>query len=84
MPTIKELVTNTEVHFTHYFDGNLWYEVRFGGTSESGQAIGVNTFAFPVPIDDIGNATFKATDKPMLFMRYIRKHLKTLENTDNG
>lgn len=84
MPTIKELVANTEVHFTHYHDGNLWYEVRYGGTSEDGRDVGVNTFPFPVPIEDIGNATFKASDKAMLFMRYIRRHLKTLKGFGNG
>jgi hypothetical protein len=33
-----------------------------------------------VPIDDIGNATSLAEDKAILFMRYIRKHLNTLED----
>lgn len=64
--TLKELVMGT-VSFTHYVDGNLWY------------ATSVGNFAFPVPITDIGNTTFLATDKGMLFMRYIRKQLALLE-----
>lgn len=65
--SLKDMVKdNKKVNFTHYFDGALWY------TTDNG-------FAFPVPIDDIGNATFKAEDKALLFMRYIRKHLDTLD-----
>lgn len=69
--TLKEMLYHDNggkkiVTFTHYFDGNLWYETE-------------DHFAFPVPISDIGNATFKATDYAPLFMRYIRKHLETIE-----
>ena len=69
--TLKEMLYNDDgsrkiVTFTHYFDGNLWYETQ-------------DNFAFPVPVSDVGNATFKATDYAPLFMRYIRKHLETLE-----
>lgn len=61
MSDLKEHVKG-QVSFEYYRDGNLWY------VTESG-------FKFPVPIDDIGNATFLARDKAMLFMRYIRKHM---------
>jgi hypothetical protein len=65
--TIKEMVQgNSRVFFQYYRDGNLWYQTEIGG------------FDFPVPIEDIGNATFKAEDRAMLFMRYIRKHMNTL------
>lgn len=36
-------------------------------------------FVFPVPIDDVGNATFKATDYAPLFMHYIRKHIEFID-----
>jgi hypothetical protein len=58
-----------KVRFTHYKAGELWY------TTETG-------FAFPVPITnaaEIGDATFLAEDKAMLFMRYIRQHIAFLE-----
>lgn len=54
------------VTFTRARKENLYYETECG-------------FEFPVPIDDMGDATFNATDKAMFFMRYIRKHLKTVE-----
>ncbi len=66
--TIKELVKNNTVRFVHYFDGDLWYEV-----------VGQD-FQFPVPLEDTGTATFLAEDKAILFMRYIRKHIGTLND----
>ena len=66
IPTIKEtIINNQKVNFVYYRDSQLWYKAD-------------NGFLFPVPIDDIGNATFKATDRAILFMRYIRKHRTTL------
>lgn len=64
MTTLKELVKETNVKFVEYRKGNLWYEVE-----------GKN-FLFPVPIEDVGDGVFKATDKGLLFMRYIRAHLE--------
>ena len=58
------------VNFTHYFDGSLWYITDCG-------------FNFPVTISDIGTATFNAEDKAILFMRYIRKHIETIEGGKN-
>ncbi len=69
--TLKEMLYKEDgskkvVTFTHYFDGNLWYETE-------------DHFIFPVPISDIGNATFKATDWAPLFMRYVRKHIEFVD-----
>lgn len=71
MTTLRDHIAG-EVVFKFYKDGNLWYE-----TGETG-------FQFPVPIDDIGNATFLARDKGMMFMRYIRKHLAVIAAADNS
>jgi hypothetical protein len=70
--TLKQLVApGNTVRFTRYFDGQLWYAV--------------NGFEFPVPVSDIGTATFLAEDKAILFMRYIRKHLAMLDEArDDG
>jgi hypothetical protein len=57
-----EMIKDKKVKFIHYCDKELWY-------------IAENGFEFPVPITDIGNATFLAEDKAIYFMRYIRKHL---------
>jgi hypothetical protein len=61
------VVNNQRVRFVFYRDGDLWYETECG-------------FRFPVPITDVGTATFLAEDRAILFMRYIRKHVTTLED----
>jgi len=67
MNTIKEMVKDKKkVRFSFYRDSELWYKTECG-------------FEFPVPIREIGNATFLAEDKAILFMRYIRKHIEMLE-----
>lgn len=69
--TLKDHVKG-KVHFLYYQDLNLFYITDTG-------------LMFPVPIEDIGNAKFLASDKAMLFMRYIRKFLQEVEknNADN-
>lgn len=62
---LLNLVKNKKVTFAYYRDKELWYKID-------------KSFLFPVPIDDIGNATFLAKDKAILFMRYIRKYLTVL------
>ena len=72
MPTLKTYVANgNQVQFTMYRKDTLYYKV----VSEDKE---VDGFEFPVPISDIGDATFFGNDKAMLFMRYIRKHLETV------
>ncbi len=51
--------------FRYYRDNHLWYETD-------------TRLMFPVPIEDIGNATFCSVEKSMLMMRYIRKYLDSL------
>jgi hypothetical protein len=63
---LKELVKDKTVSFVRYRSNELWYKCE-------------NGFEFPVPISDIGDATFLATDKAMLFMRYIRKQMEAME-----
>lgn len=67
-----DLVKDQTAHFKFYRDNNLWYSIPVVG--EPGTA-----FEFPVPISDIGNATFLRDDKAIYFMRYIKKHLKWID-----
>lgn len=72
MENIKDIVKdNKKVNFVNYHDKELWYKTECN-------------FHFPVPIDDIGNATFMAEDRAMLFMRYIRKHISYIEKVKNS
>jgi len=66
---IKEMVTgDKKVKFTHYKDNELWY-------------ITETNFEFPVPLSDTAGATFLAEDKALVFMRWIRSHIKNIENS---
>ena len=67
MKTVKELVQG-RVNFEYYRSGYLYYS-----TSVDPE------FIFPVPVSDTGDAAFLKEDKAMLFMRYIRKYLKEIE-----
>lgn len=68
---IKEMVKdNKRVKFCYYRQGELYYITECG-------------FMFTVPISDIGDATFLAEDKAMLFMRYIRKQIEAIKR-DNA
>src|SRR5271157_717349 len=68
MNSIKDMVKDgKKVKFQFYKQNELWYVTECG-------------FEFPVPIEDCGDGTFLAEDKAMLFMRYIRKHIKYLDD----
>ncbi len=75
---IKLLVSPGNALFTRYYDGCLWYEIRYAITNHDTEEELDHKFEFPVPITDIGSATFLRADKALLFMRYIRKHLEML------
>lgn len=64
--TLKELVKDKTVRFMYYRDGELTYQTQDG-------------FEFPVPISDTGTGTFKAEDKAIFFMRWIRKRLEEIQ-----
>lgn len=65
---IKNMIVGGKmVTFAYYKQKELWY------TTECG-------FEFPVPINDTGDATFLNTDKAILFMRWIRQHIISIES----
>ena len=68
---LKDMISS-KVEFQFYKDSSLWYKTVVG------------SFLFPVPVEDIGNATFHRMEKGILMMRYIRKHLKTLEDAQSS
>lgn len=68
---IKDMVKDgKKVRFVQYKHNQLWYETECG-------------FKFPVDTNDTGDGTFLAEDKAMLFMRYIRKAIKEIEEVEN-
>lgn len=72
---IKSLIENNQqAYFHRYFDGALWYRIPVGDRQDDS-----SFFEFPVPVTDVGTATFLFQDKAILMMRYIRKHIEMLE-----
>jgi len=64
---IKDMVKNKQVTFQYYREGELWYSTACG-------------FNFPVPIADVGGASLMASDRAIMFMRWIRKHITMLQS----
>jgi hypothetical protein len=65
MKLVKER-TKGQVEFIYFRKNELWYITETG-------------FKFPVPAEEVGDATFNASDKASMFMRYIRMHMKSIE-----
>jgi hypothetical protein len=67
--SLAKMAKGNTVEFSFYRKGELWYDIDVDG----------KIFQFPVPISDAGDGIFLASDKATMFMRYIQKHLKTIE-----
>lgn len=64
---LKDMIKDhKKVRFSFYREQELWYITEDG-------------FEFPVPLHEVGNSTFMAEDRAILFMRYIRKHMELIE-----
>lgn len=64
--SLKTIVKDNTVFFSHYRASHLYYTV----------VVENQKYIFPVPIEDIGDATFLNQDKAMILMRYIRKAIE--------
>ena len=71
---IKKYIKETAV-FKYYRQGELIYEI----ITEDDEV-----FMFPVPISDTGTGIFKAADKAVFFMRWIRKQLEAIVEEQGG
>ena len=69
MATIKEIVKDNKVRFSHLKNDIAYYNVFIEGADHT----------FPVRLNDIGEATLLAEDNAIFFMRYIRKALENNE-----
>jgi hypothetical protein len=66
---ITEFVTKANgTYFSHYRNGNLFYNIRRDGTIEH--------YQFPIPIEDLQNGTVHTIEKSIMVMRYIRKAME--------
>lgn len=62
---LKKHVTGT-ARFLKLVDSELWYVCEDG-------------YEFAIPLSETAGAEFKAEDKGIFFMRWIRKHMDMLE-----
>ena len=69
LPSIKEIVKDNVVNFSHLRAQVAYYTVAVEGKS----------YSFPVPLEDIGVGTLLAQDKAITFMRWIRKAIDANE-----
>lgn len=74
---IKDIVKDNTVRFDRYRHGIMYYKITVW--EQYDPAVKDTkipaTYSFPVPLDDIGDATLHSDDKAIMFMRYIRKAL---------
>ena len=61
---IKDIVKDNTVRFVRYRQGIAYYGVNVPADG---------AYVFPVPLDDIGDATLELEDKAIMFMRYIKR-----------
>lgn len=83
MIDLKTLLKDNHVQFAYYRKGYLYYTICELGPATGATSDGfghvmyarpvIDTYLFPVPLEDVGDATFNASEKALLFMRYIRK-----------
>jgi hypothetical protein len=66
---LKFFIKDRQVDFDYFRNGIAFYRIE----TEDG------TFGFPVPLNDIGDATLLKQDKAIFFMRWIRKALEREE-----
>jgi hypothetical protein len=60
---IKEIVKEQFVTFHKYRHQVIYYTVPYQGEQ----------YMFPVPLDDVGDATLNGVEKAITYMRYIRR-----------
>lgn len=75
---IKDIVKGNTVEFKYLRHGIAYYSVRLYDTRPNGDYVSDPSYTdyyFPVPLDDLGDATINRTEKAMFLMRYIRKAL---------
>ncbi|MEM7610276.1 MAG: hypothetical protein AAF270_01200 [Pseudomonadota bacterium] len=61
---IKEIVKDNTVRFVRYRQGIAYYGVDVPAEG---------AYVFPVPLEDIGDATLELEDNALIFMRYIKR-----------
>jgi predicted ABC-type transport system involved in lysophospholipase L1 biosynthesis ATPase subunit len=65
MKPIDFVKNDNLAYFRRYRKGILFYSVQ--------KLDSLDLYEFPVPVEDLGDATVESTEKALFLMRYIRK-----------
>ena len=63
---IKDIVKNNTAYFLFYRAQHVYYGITVGGEK----------LMFPVPLEDVQDATLNAEERAITLMRYIRKAIE--------
>jgi hypothetical protein len=63
---IKDIVKDNKVYFLFYRQQHIYYGVD----------VGDEKLMFPVPLEDVQEATLLAEEKAITYMRYIRRAIE--------
>ena len=59
---IKDLIKDNTAEFNRYRQQHMYYEIAYLGS----------LYTFPVPLEDVQDATLNHSEKAITMMRYIR------------
>jgi len=74
--TIKDLVKDNTATFDSYRCGTFYYTIPYLNENTNDISDTLRLYQFPIPVDDLGNATLNKTEKAIHLMRYIRKAME--------
>ena len=69
MHSVKDIVKGNQAEFSHLVNGCAYYSVQ----------VEQLTYTFPVPLNDVNDATLLKADKAIFFMRWIKKAIESQE-----
>jgi hypothetical protein len=75
---IKDIIKDNTVEFVRFRQGFFYYNICVPRAvmDRTEPQSGPTFYTFPVPLEDIGDATLENADRAIYFMRYIRKAIE--------
>lgn len=70
---MRRIVEHNTVRFLRYRQGIAYYGVD---VPSADRPLEREPWMFPVPLEDVGDATLEREDKAILFMRWIRRAIE--------
>lgn len=74
---LKDFIKNGMCKFSFLRAGRMFYDIEM--TELEGTSSTKRYYRFSIPLDDVGGATFNASERPINLMRWIRKAIDSNE-----